>query len=160
LSLLQDLFQKPVRLFAQRPELVRRYAPRPEGFDLGASYSAGQPTSSKAEENQKHHWEPSSELQKSYLTFYSYGPPRITSDRCSTHSSKLRVTFLFGKTFRTFTDLLERQFELVHLFERHILKGSFDECRVPAKERDEHLSFLFQLATRSLRDDLCCTLCG
>src|SRR5580692_6189890 len=57
--------------------------------------------------------------------------------------SRLRTTFLFGETFCTFTDLLKYQFKLLQFFWRDILEGTFDDCRVPAKERDKHLPAFF-----------------
>ena len=51
----------------------------------------------------------------------------------------------FGKSLSAFTDLLKQPFELLHLFERDILEGTFDQCCMSTKERDEHLpSFLSQ----------------
>jgi hypothetical protein len=59
--------------------------------------------------------------------------------------SKLRVTLLSGKTFGTFTDLLRHPFKLLQLFRRDVLERTFDECGVPAKERDKHFpSFISQ----------------
>jgi hypothetical protein len=49
------------------------------------------------------------------------------------------MTLLFGKIFRTFTDLLKHHFKLLQLFWGDILERRFDGRRVPAKERDEHL---------------------
>src|SRR4029077_3611337 len=43
----------PIRLFAQRPELASRCALRSEVFDLGASHSAGQPTNSSLESQER-----------------------------------------------------------------------------------------------------------
>ena len=45
------------------------------------------------------------------------------------------MTFLFGKIFRTFTDLLKHHFKLLQLFWGDILERTFDGRRVPAKER-------------------------
>jgi len=53
------------------------------------------------------------------------------------------MTFLFGKIFRTFTDLLKHHFKLLQLFWGDILERTFDGRRVPAKERDEHLPPFF-----------------
>ena len=53
------------------------------------------------------------------------------------------MALLFGKIFRTFTDLLEHQFKPLEFFQRDILEGTFDECCVSAKERDEHLPSFF-----------------
>src|SRR5690348_10694106 len=80
---------------------------------------------------------------EAYLPFCSRGPPRIKSDQCSIHSSKLRAGFLLGKAFSAFTYLLKHPFQLLHLFWRDILEGTFNECRVSAKERDEHFPPFF-----------------
>jgi hypothetical protein len=80
---------------------------------------------------------------EAYLPFCSRGPLRIKSDQCSIHSSKLRAGFLLGKTFSAFTDLLKDPFQLLHLFWRDILEGTFDECCMPTKEREECLPPFF-----------------
>ena len=54
------------------------------------------------------------------------------------------MALLFGKTFRTFTDLLKQHFQLLQLFGRDILEGTFDDCCVSEKERDEHLASCFR----------------
>jgi hypothetical protein len=61
------------------------------------------------------------------------------------------MTFLFGKIFRTFTDLLKHHFKLLQLFWGDILERTFDGRRVPAKERDEHLPSFFQSMRPSLQ---------
>src|ERR1700722_7545697 len=50
---------------------------------------------------------------------------------------------LFGKTFGTSTDLLQPAFKLLQLFWRDVLERFFDECRVPAKEREKHFLPVF-----------------
>jgi len=59
------------------------------------------------------------------------------------------MTLLFGKTFGTFTDLLQHPFNLLQFFRRDVLERTFDECRVPAKERDEHFPPFFSQRHRS-----------
>jgi hypothetical protein len=48
-----------------------------------------------------------------------------------------------------FTDLLKHQFKLLQFFGTDILKGAFDECHVPPKERDEHFSPVLSQRHRS-----------
>ncbi len=64
-------------------------------------------------------------------------------------SSWLRMAVFFSKAFGTFTDFLKDQFKLVQLFWRDVLKRTFDECSVPAKEREEHFSPFFRQRHRS-----------
>jgi len=51
--------------------------------------------------------------------------------------------FPFSQVFGSFSNLLEHPFELLHLFVRNILKGTFDERRVLAKYWKKHLPTFF-----------------
>jgi hypothetical protein len=53
------------------------------------------------------------------------------------------MVLVFSKTFRTFTDLFKDEFDFLQLFYRDVLEGTFDECRMSAKERDEHSASFF-----------------
>ena len=64
--------------------------------------------------------------------------------RVQSRLSKLRITLRFGETPGAFTDLLHDRFKSLQLFRRNVLKHPFDECRVPAKERNKHLPSFFR----------------
>src|ERR1700720_4419691 len=67
-------------------------------------------------------------------------------------SDSLRLKYgagFFGKTFGTFTDLLQHAFKLLQFFWRDALKRAFDKRRVPAKEREEHFLSLLSQSYRS-----------
>src|SRR4029077_6067234 len=88
-----------VRWFAHPPELAWCYELAPQVFGFDASCLAGQLTSLESQEkSEKRPLGTKLRMPESYLTFCSRGPPRITSDQCSTHSSKLRAGFLLSKT--------------------------------------------------------------
>jgi hypothetical protein len=53
------------------------------------------------------------------------------------------MAVVFSKTFRTLTDLFKDQLNLLQLFYRDTLEGTFAECCVSAKEWDEHLPTFF-----------------
>src|SRR5690242_9941612 len=57
-------------------------------------------------------------------------------------SASLRLKYRAGssgKTFGTFTDLLQHAFKLSQFFWRDVLERAFDKRRMPAEEREEHL---------------------
>jgi hypothetical protein len=59
------------------------------------------------------------------------------------------MSLLVGKTFRTLTDLLKRQFKPLKFFRRDILESTLDECGMATKEGNEHFPPFFCQRDRS-----------
>src|SRR5689334_25329784 len=67
-------------------------------------------------------------------------------------SASLRLKYgagFFGKTFGTFTNLLQHAFKLLQFFWRDVLERAFDKRRMPAEEREEHFLSLLSQSYRS-----------